>query len=199
MFDIIAIIKTAGYFGITAIIFAESGLLVGFFFPGDSLLFTAGVLAGAGFLNIWILIPLVFLAAVVGDNVGYYIGKKAGEKLFQKEESLFFKRSNVERAKAFFEKHGQRSIVLARFVPVVRTFVPTVAGVGQMHYGQFFRANLLGGALWACGLPILGYWLGEVIPDIDRYLLPIIALIVILSVLPVVKMWFSKKIIENGK
>jgi membrane-associated protein len=194
MFDIIAVIKTAGYLGITAIIFAESGLLVGFFFPGDSLLFTAGVLAGAGFLNIWILIPLVFLAAVLGDNVGYYIGKKAGEKLFQKEESLFFKRSNVERAKAFFEKHGQRSIVLARFVPVVRTFVPTVAGVGQMHYGQFFRANLLGGALWACGLPILGYWLGEVIPDIDRYLLPIIAVIVILSVLPVVKMWFNKKI-----
>jgi len=194
MFDIIAVIKTAGYLGITAIIFAESGLLVGFFFPGDSLLFTAGVLAGAGFLNIWILIPLVFLAAVLGDNVGYYIGKKAGEKLFQKEESLFFKRSNVERAKAFFEKHGQRSIVLARFVPVVRTFVPTVAGVGQMHYGQFFRANLLGGALWACGLPILGYWLGEVIPDIDRYLLPILAVIVILSVLPVVKMWFNKKI-----
>jgi membrane-associated protein len=193
MFDIIAIIKTAGYFGVTAIIFAESGLLVGFFFPGDSLLFTAGVLAGAGFLNVWILVPLVFLAAVLGDNVGYYIGKKVGEKLFQKEESFFFRRSNVDKAKAFFEKHGQRSIVLARFVPVVRTFVPTVAGVGQMHYGQFFRANLLGGALWACGLPILGYFLGAVIPDIDRYLLPIIGVIVILSVLPVLKMWFNEK------
>jgi membrane-associated protein len=197
MFDIVAIIKTAGYFGITAIIFAESGLLVGFFFPGDSLLFTAGVLAGAGFLNIWILVPLVFLAAVLGDNVGYYIGKKAGEKLFQKEESFFFRRSNVDKAKAFFEKHGQRSIVLARFVPVVRTFVPTIAGVGEMNYGQFFRANLLGGALWACGLPILGYFLGAVIPDIDRYLLPIIGVIVILSVLPVLKMWFTEKIKDS--
>jgi membrane-associated protein len=193
MFDIVALIKAAGYFGVAAIIFAESGLLFGFFLPGDSLLFTAGVLSSAGFLDIRILVPLVFLSAILGDNVGYYLGRRAGEKLFDREESFFFKRSNVQKAKSFFEKYGQSSIVLARFVPIVRTFVPMVAGVGQMNYRQFFRANLLGGALWACGLPILGYFLGETVPDIDRYLLPIVGAIIFISVLPMVKMWFSKK------
>ena len=191
MFDIVSIIKTAGYFGVAAIVFAESGLLIGFFFPGDSLLFTAGVLASAGFLNIWILVPLVFLSAVLGDNVGYFFGRKAGEKLFQKEDSLFFKKSNVIRAERFFEKHGNRSVILARFVPVVRTFVPMIAGVGRMEYRKFYLSNIIGGLLWACGLPVLGYLLGETVPDIDRYLLPIIGAIIFLSVLPVIKMWFS--------
>jgi len=192
MFDIIPLIKTAGYLGICLIVFAESGLLIGFFFPGDSLLFTAGFLASAGFLNIWILIPLVFLSAVLGDNVGYIFGKKAGEKLFQKEESFFFKKSNVEKARVFFEKNGNRSIILARFVPVVRTFVPMIAGIGRMEYRKFYLSNLIGGFLWACGLPLLGYLLGETITDVDRYLLPIIGAIVIISILPVIKMWFSK-------
>ncbi|MCK9351845.1 MAG: VTT domain-containing protein [Candidatus Pacebacteria bacterium] len=193
MFDIVAIIKTAGYFGVTAIIFAESGLLLGFFLPGDSLLFTAGVLAAAGFLNIWILVPLVFAAAVLGDNLGYFLGRKAGVKLFQREESFFFKRSNVDKAKKFFEEHGRRSIVLARFVPVVRAFVPPIAGVGQMEYRRFLAYDLLGGALWACGLPILGYVLGTTVPDIDRYLLPIVGFIIFVSLLPAAKLWFSQK------
>ncbi len=191
MFDIISIIKTAGYFGVSAIVFAESGLLIGFFLPGDSLLFTAGVLAAAGFLNIWILVPLVFVSAVLGDNVGYFLGKKAGEKLFQKEDSFFFKRSNVEKAARFFEKHGRRSVVLARFVPVVRTFVPMIAGVGHMEYRKFYLSNIAGGFLWACGLPILGYFLGKTIPDIDKYLLPIVGVIILISVFPVFKMWLS--------
>ena len=193
MFDIISIVKTAGYFGVFFIIFAESGLLLGFFLPGDSLLFTAGVLAAAGFLNIWFLLPLVFVAAVLGDNIGYFLGTMAGEKLFDREESFFFRRSNVEKAKAFFEKHGRRSIILARFVPVVRAFVPPIAGVGQMKYRKFLLSDIFGGALWACGLPILGYFLGKTVHDIDRYLLPIVGVIIIVSVLPVIKMWFAKK------
>ncbi len=190
MFDIVALIKTVGYLGISAIVFAESGLLVGFFFPGDSLLFTAGVLSAAGFLNIWILIPFVFLAAVLGDNVGYFFGRKFGIKLFQKEESFFFKKSNVEKASRFFEKHGNRSIILARFVPVIRTFIPMIAGVAGMEYRKFYLSNIIGGLLWACGLPLLGYLLGEVVPDIDRYLLPIVGVIIFISILPVIKMWF---------
>jgi membrane-associated protein len=191
MFDVVSIVKTAGYLGVTAIIFAESGLLFGFFLPGDSLLFTAGVLAAAGFLNIWILVPLVFLAAVLGDNAGYFLGRRAGGKLFDREESFFFKRSNVDKAKKFFEKHGRRSIILARFVPVVRAFVPPIAGVGQMSYRRFLLADIIGGALWACGLPILGYFLGKTVSDIDKYLLPIIGAIIFLSVLPVLKLWFA--------
>ncbi len=193
MFDIVTIVKTAGYFGIAAIIFSESGLLVGFFLPGDSLLFTAGVMAAAGILNIWVLIPLVFLSAVIGDNVGFYIGEKAGEKLFDREESILFKKSNVLKAKAFFEKHGNRSVILARFIPVVRTFVPMFAGIGQMNHSKFFFSNIIGASLWAAGLSFLGYLLGSTITDIDRYLLPIIAVIIVISVLPVIKMWFSKK------
>jgi membrane-associated protein len=193
MFDVVSIIKTAGYLGVCAIIFAESGLLIGFFFPGDSLLFTAGVLSSAGFLDIRILVPLVFLSAVLGDNTGYYLGRKAGEKFFQREESFFFKKSRVEKAKEFFEKHGQRSIILARFVPVVRTFVPTVAGVAQMEYRSFFYANMIGGALWACGLPLLGYLLGQTVPNIDQYLLPIVAVIILVSFLPVIKIWLESR------
>ncbi|TRZ53321.1 hypothetical protein D4R99_01030 [bacterium] len=191
MFDIATIVKTAGYLGVSAIVFAESGLLVGFFLPGDSLLFTAGILSAAGFLNIRILIPLVFLSAILGDNVGYFFGRKFGVKLFQKEDSFFFKKSNTEKAARFFEKHGNRSIVLARFVPVIRTFVPVIAGVAHMNYRKFYLSNIVGGLLWACGLPLLGYWLGAVIPDIDRYLLPIVGVIIFISILPVIKMWFS--------
>jgi len=193
MFDIVAIIKTAGYFGIGGIIFAESGLMLGFFLPGDSLLFTAGVLASAGFLNIWLLVPLVFVCAVLGDNIGYFLGRKAGEKLFEREESFLFKRSHVDRARTFFEKHGVRSIIIARFVPVVRAFVPPVAGVGRMNYRTFLISDIIGGLLWACGLTILGYFLGQTVPDIDKYLLPIVAVIILVSVLPVIKMWFGSK------
>ncbi len=187
MFDIVALVTAAGYLGIFAIVFAESGLLIGFFFPGDSLLFTAGILASAGALNIWALVPLIFLAAVLGDNAGYFIGKKAGEKLFNKKDSFFFRRSHVEKTKKFFANYGVKAIVLARFVPVVRTFVPTLAGVGEMRYKTFLAYNLIGGALWGITLPLGGYFLGSMIPDIDRYLLPLILGIIFLSLLPIVK------------
>lgn len=184
MFNLIEIIKTAGYLGLFGIIFAESGLFVGFFLPGDSLLFTAGLLASRGFLNIYSLIALTFLAAVLGDNTGYWFGKKTGPKIFNKEDSVLFHKDHVTRAEHFFQKYGPKTIIFARFVPIVRTFVPILAGVGKMHYKTFFSYNIIGGFLWTAGVSLLGYWLGQVIPNIDRYLLPILFGIIIISVLP---------------
>ena len=184
MFDLIAIIKAAGYLGLFGMIFAESGLFVGFFLPGDSLLFTAGLLASKGFLDIYILISLTFLAAVLGDNTGYWFGKKTGPKIFVKDDSLFFHKDHVAKAENFFKKYGPKTIILARFIPFVRTFAPILAGVGKMNYKTFFIYNLFGGLLWTAGVSILGFWLGQIIPDIDKYLLPIILIIIVVSVLP---------------
>lgn len=184
MFDLIALIKTTGYLGLFGIIFAESGLLIGFFLPGDSLLFTAGFLSSQGFLNpVW-LSALTFIAAVLGDNVGYSFGKKVGPMIFKKKESLLFNKENLERAKKFYEKHGPKTIVLARFMPVIRTFAPILAGVGKMNYGTFFFYNLAGGFLWTFGIVWGGYYLGSSIPNVDKYLLPIIAGIILLSIAP---------------
>lgn len=196
MFDLIALIKAAGYLGLFGIIFAESGLFVGFFLPGDSLLFTAGFLAAKGFLNIYFLIGLTFIAAVLGDNTGYWFGKKTGPRIFTREDSLLFHKDHINKAENFFKKYGPKTIIFARFVPIVRTFAPILAGVGKMNYQTFFAYNLIGGALWTIGLSLLGYFLGQLVPDIDKYLLPIVALIIIISVLPniyqVLKMKFKK-------
>lgn len=189
-FDLVALIKAAGYAGLFGIIFAESGLFIGFFLPGDSLLFTAGFLASQNYLNIWLLVPLMIAAAVLGDNVGYAFGKKVGPAIFSKPDSLLFNKAHLDRAHQFFEKHGRKTIILARFVPVVRTFAPILAGVGNMHYRVFFAFNIIGGLLWGAGITLLGYFLGTAIPGVDRYLLPIIAAIVILSVLPALTHFF---------
>ncbi len=178
------IIITIGYFGLLAVIFSESGLLIGMFFPGDSLLFTAGFLASQGIFSIATLIIGCFLAAVLGDNVGYTFGRRVGKKFFTRPNSLFFNQGNLEKARAFYAKHGGKTIILARFVPGVRTLAPILAGVGDMHYPTFLAYNLLGGFLWAVGLTGLGYSLGSIIPGVDRYLLPIIFLIIIVSFLP---------------
>jgi membrane-associated protein len=183
-FDLQALIKTAGYLGLFAIIFAESGLLIGFFLPGDSLLFTAGFLASQGFLDISLLIILMFIAAVLGDNVGYAFGRRVGPKIFKREESWLFHKEHLARSERFYSKHGGKTLVLARFTPVVRTFAPILAGVGKMHYRTFLVFNLLGALMWAVGVTLLGYYLGQTIPDIDRYLLPIIAAIIFISLLP---------------
>lgn len=185
-FDLVKIIETVGYLGVFAIIFAESGLLVGFFLPGDSLLFTAGFLASQGFFNIVTLSTLTFIAAVMGDSVGYAFGQKVGKKLFQREDSIFFHKKHLIRAQNFYEKHGGKAITIARFLPIVRTFAPIVAGMGDMQYKRFLFYNVLGGFLWAVLIPVLGYYLGSVIPGVDKYLLPILAVIIILSVLPTV-------------
>ncbi|MEK7616776.1 MAG: VTT domain-containing protein [Patescibacteria group bacterium] len=183
-FDLVELVRTAGYLGVFTIVFLESGLLIGFFFPGDSLLFTAGFLASQGFLDIKILVPGCFLAAIAGNSTGYYIGKKFGRKLFNKEKSFFFQKKHLERAERFYAKHGGKAIVLAQFVPVVRAFVPVVAGIGVMRYRRFIFFNLFGAVLWAIGVTLAGYFLGSTIPDVDRYLLPIVGLIIIASVLP---------------
>lgn len=167
-----------------AIIYAESGLLIGFFLPGDSLLFTAGFLASTGFFSLPVLIVGCFLAAVLGDSTGYLFGRRVGRRLFQRDDSRFFHKKNLLRAQAFYEKHGSKTIVLARFIPVVRTFAPIVAGVGDMHYRTFVTYNVVGGFLWAVGVLLAGNFLGHAIPDIDKYLLPIVVLIVFVSVLP---------------
>jgi membrane-associated protein len=182
-FDLPVLIKSLGFWGghlaIWAVIFAESGLLVGFFLPGDSLLFTAGFLASQDYLNIWLLAGGCFICAVLGDNVGYATGK-----LFKKEESRFFHKENLIKAQNFYVKYGKKTIILARFLPVVRTFAPIVAGIGKMHYATFFRYNLVGGFVWTIGLTSAGFWLGKAIPDVDKYLLPIVLGIIVISIAP---------------
>ena len=187
------LIRTIGLIGVIVVVFAESGLLVGFFLPGDSLLFTAGLFAYRGDLPIAILLPGVFAAAVIGDQVGYVFGRRVGPALFRRPDSRFFQQEYVDKAQAYFARYGAKTIVLARFIPIVRTFAPILAGVGRMPYRTFVTFNVVGGALWGLGVTSLGYLFGEaferLVPggDVDRYLLPIIAVIIGLSLLPVVR------------
>jgi membrane-associated protein len=175
-----------GHFVIWAIVFAESGLFIGFFLPGDSLLFTAGFLASpkVHLLNISLLVIGSFIAAVLGDSIGYTTGHKLGRRFFQKEDSWLFHKKHLVSAQKFYDKHGKKTIILARFMPIVRTFAPIVAGIGAMNYRTFITYNLLGGFAWTLGLCSFGYILGNMIPDVDQYLLPIIVVIVIISLLP---------------
>jgi membrane-associated protein len=184
-FDLIAVIKATSYVGLFLIVFAESGLFFGFFLPGDSLLFTAGLLASQGFFNIWIMVALLAIAAIIGDSVGYWFGKKVGRKLFERPNSKLFKKEYLIRTEHFYEKHGPKALILARFVPAVRTFAPIFAGIGTMHYGTFLRYNMIGGILWSIGVTLAGYFLGSRVPHIDHYLLPIILAIIIISFIPV--------------
>ncbi len=189
-----SLIETFGTLGVFAIVFAESGLLFGFFLPGDSLLFTAGLLASQGFSNIILLMVGCAVSAVVGDQVGYVIGRRAGPALFRRPDSRFFHQKNVQRARTYFEKHGPKTIILARFIPVVRTFAPVVAGVAEMDYRRFVTFNVVGGVLWGAGVTLVGYVLGSSIHDIDRWLLPIIGLIIVISFVPVVlEVWKARR------
>lgn len=184
MFDLPVLIKSFGYLGVFGAVFAESGMLIGFFLPGDSLLFTAGFLASQGFGNIWILAMGSFAAAVAGDSVGYAFGKKVGPMVFARPRSRLFDPGHAIRAREFYSRHGGKALILARFMPVVRTFVPILAGVGQMRYPTFFFYNVAGGFLWAVGLSLSGYAFGSVIPNVDRYVIPVVAVIMIASVAP---------------
>lgn len=190
-FSLQHIIEIGGLLGIYAIIFAESGLFFGFFLPGDSLLFTAGFIASQGYFSIWALVIGTWIAAITGDAVGYHFGKYVGPKLFTKENSWFFDKKHPERAKIFYEKYGPKAIILARFIPIVRTFVPIVAGVANMNYKIFFTYNIIGGTLWTWTIPFAGYFLGSLIPNIDQYLLPIIFIIIAISFIPVVKEYIA--------
>jgi len=180
------LIETFGYVGLFVIVFAESGLFFGFFLPGDSLLLTAGLFAYKGELNLLILLPLLFVAAVLGDNVGYWFGRKTGPPLFNREQSLLFRRKNLLAARGFYEKHGGKTIILARFMPFIRTFAPIVAGAVEMDYRRFMLFNLVGGLLWAVGVTLAGYALGSLFPPevLDKYFLLIVIVVIFLSVLP---------------
>lgn len=184
--DLPELIRAIGYVGIFAIVFLESGIPIGFFLPGDSLLFTAGLLAALGAFNPLALVLLLPVAAILGDSAGYFLGAKYGRCLFSSKDAFFLSKKNLARTEAFYEKHGPKAIILARFVPVVRTFTPILAGVAHMRYETFLKYNIIGGVLWGAGLIVLGYFLGSMIPDIDRFLLPIILGIIVVSFLPVV-------------
>ena len=183
------------YLVLFLVVFAESGILLGMFLPGDSLLFVSGFLAFKGDLDLWVLLPLFFIAAFSGDQAGYWIGKSAGEHFFRNEDAKILKKSHVEKTHAFFEKHGPKTIVLARFVPIVRTLAPIMAGTGKMTYKTFVTFNAIGAVLWGVGVTLLGYFLGQSIgaEKIDKYLLPIILLIVALSLLPPFIEWIKHK------
>lgn len=170
LFDLEELLRTGGYAVITAIVFIETGLLIGFFLPGDSLLLTAGVLAASGLFDVWILMPLLIVAAVAGDTLGYWIGAKTGPALFNREDSRFFSKKNILAAQEFYTKHGGKTVVIARFVPIVRTFAPVVAGAAQMKYNQFLLYNVMGAVVWVVSMVLGGYLLGNLIPDLEKNL-----------------------------
>jgi membrane-associated protein len=199
--DVRGIIQWGGYVGLTAIVFSETGLFVGFFLPGDSLLVTAGLFAAHGDLDIAFLFVLVAAAAVIGDATGFEIGRISGKRIFAKEDSRFFKKRHLVRTQQFYERHGGKTIILARFVPVIRTFAPLVAGVAGMTYRKFALYNITGGILWVGSMLGIGYGLGRAIPDIERYIHLVIAAVIFLSILPGIvsylrsghwKRWFER-------
>ena len=183
--DPIAIIQTGGYIGIALLIFAESGLLVGLFFPGDSLLFAAGLLAGDGTLSFLPLASVVIIAALLGDSVGYWFGANVGASFFTRKDSRIFKQAYVVRTQDFYATYGARAVVLARFVPIVRTIAPILAGIGTMTYGRFMAYNVIGAALWAGGMVSLGFFLGAALPQSSQYVLPLSLSIIVISFSPV--------------
>ena len=185
VYSLDSLIQWGGYGVLFAIVFSETGLLIGFFLPGDSLLITAGVVAATGALNIWWLNALLIVAAVVGDSVGYAIGRRLGPRLFTREKSLLFNPAHVERTRRFYAKYGAKTIVIARFVPIVRTFAPVVAGVGQMEYRRFVFYNVAGGVGWVTSMTWAGYLLGSSIPNIGQHLHLIVVIVIVLSVIPI--------------
>lgn len=184
--DPMAMLQTGSYLGLAFLIFAESGLLFGIFLPGDSLLFAAGLVAASGFFIVGPLIMIVVVAAILGDSVGYWFGSEIGERLFKREDSRFFKQEYVKRTEQFFKKYGGRAIVLARFVPIVRTIAPILAGVSSMKYRMFIAYNMIGAFLWGAGMVLIGYFLGSLVPNSEKYILPLSLVIVVLSFLPII-------------
>src|SRR5689334_6151084 len=190
--DVRGLIEWGGTVGLTAIIFAETGLLVGFFLPGDSLLVTAGLFASRGTFNVWTLGLLLTVASIVGNTVGYAIGATAGPRLFTRENSLFFNKKHLYRAHDFYDRHGGKTIILARFMPIVRTFVPVVAGMGQMGYRRYTLYNVLGGLAWIWSMLFIGYFLGY-IPGVEEHIELVIIGVIALSLLPGVIAWYRAR------
>jgi len=193
--DVRALVQWGGYVGLTTIIFVETGLLIGFFLPGDSLLVTAGLLSSQPDfgLNVYLLGLILTVAAIVGDQVGYLIGRQMGPKIFTREDSLLFHKKHLVKAQEFYERHGGKTIIIARFVPIIRTFAPVVAGVGQMRYRSFIAYNVVGGILWIWSMLFTGYFLGRYIPGIDQHIEKVILLVIFLSILPGIISWRREK------
>ncbi len=196
--DLKDLLAQIGLWGIFVIIFVESGLLVGFFLPGDSLLLTAGLLASQGYFGIGYLLIGSTIGAILGDSTGYYLGRRFGRQIFNRKESVLFHRDNLVRAERFYTTYGPLTIVLARFVPFVRSFAPILAGIGQMPYRKFLAYNIFGGLLWVLSLGLLGFYLGSTVPNIDRIILPIIGVIVVVSILLVLVSFLRRPTKASG-
>jgi membrane-associated protein len=191
--DLPALIKWAGYIGLTTIVFAETGLLIGFFLPGDSLLVTAGLVAGQEYINVYILGVLLNVAAICGNSVGYFIGLSAGPRIFTRENSLFFNRKHLISAREFYARHGRKTIILAQFVPIIRTFSPVVAGAGQMPYRLFLVTSILGTTLWVWSMLFTGYFLARYIPGVDKHIELVVIVVVFVSILPGIISWWRQR------
>jgi membrane-associated protein len=191
--DVRQLVQLGGYFGLTGIIFAETGLFFGFFLPGDSLLVTAGLLSSQPEfgLNIWLLGVILTLSAIAGNTVGYLFGKQLGPRLFTRDDSMLFKKKHLFAAQAFYEKHGGKTLVIARFMPIVRTFVPIVAGVGNMEFKRYTAYNVLGAVLWIWSMLLTGYILGRYIPGVEHHIEKVILLVIFLSLLPGLISWWK--------
>lgn len=191
--DLPALIKWAGYFGMTAIVFSETGLLVGFFLPGDSLLVTAGLVAARGFLDVYYLGMLLHVAAIAGNSCGYLIGRHTGPRIFTREDSLLFNKKHLVRAQQFYVRHGRKTIILAQFMPIIRTFSPVVAGVGRMPYRQFLVISVIGTLLWVWSMLFTGYFLGRYIPGIDKHIEIVVLIVIFISILPGIISWWRQR------
>ena len=198
--DVRAIIAWGGYVGLTAIIFAETGLLVGFFLPGDSLIVTAGLLSATmGVFNVYLLGLLLTVASIIGNTLGYAIGKATGPRLFSREDSLLFNKKHLYRAREFYERHGAATVIIARFMPIVRTFVPVVAGMAGMDYRRYTLFNLIGGVAWIWSMLFIGYFLGRYIPGVDQHIELVIVLVIIASFMPGTIDWLRARRGQNAE
>lgn len=198
VYNVPELIRLVGLYGLIFIIFAETGLMVGFFLPGDSLLVTAGLFAARGDLDITMLLVTLTLAAIVGDATGYYIGRKAGHALYSRPNSFFFRKEHLLRTRQFYERHGGKTIILARFMPIARTFAPVVAGAADMTYRKFATYNIAGGVLWITSMTLIGYFLGLAIPDLEKRIHLVVAVVIFLSLLPAIIAWLKSKLASRA-